>query len=86
MAASKSIMDQKAGEALAYLRRLDVLLIGFIYIVLATGLFVFGFMRWKRKLHDVEGKLRDAELTMRELGIEKLRIEIAQLRRSGRRS
>lgn len=56
--------------------------IGIVYIVLASYLFVFGFSRWKRNLHDVDGKVRLLDLRSRELGIEKLQLEIAQLQRN----
>lgn len=82
MTKNKNVMSASTGSDLEILERLDVQVAGISYIASAVTLFLFGFGGWKRKIHEIENRMREADLITKELTNEKILMEIRLLRQS----
>lgn len=67
-------------KSLDVFSRVDVIIFGITYIFFCASLVVFGFFGWKRNLHDVEKEMRSVSLNIQIKTLEKLELEISDLK------
>ncbi len=80
IAKNKDVLDSNPGEELQLIKRWDVRGAFFVYVLLMIGLTWFGFSRWITKTHRLEEGLRDLDKDIKEKTLEKLELEIQQIK------
>lgn len=77
---NKDIIDNRIGEELSLFDRWDVMIAGIVYVTLMVGLIWFGFSRWITKTHFLDEKLKYLERDIKIKSMEKMELEIKQLK------
>lgn len=77
---NKDVLDSNTGEELKLIERWDVRIAGILYIALMVCLTLFGFSRWITKTHIVDEELRNLERDIKVKTLEKLELEINQIK------
>lgn len=80
IAENKDVLDSNPGEELQLIKRWDIRLAFGVYVSLMVGLTWFGFSRWVTKTHRVEEGLRELDFEIKEKTLEKLELEIEQIK------
>lgn len=77
---NEDVLESNPGEKLQLIKRWDVRVASGVYVFLMVGLTWFGFSRWVTKTHLVEERLRDLDREIKRRTLEKLELEIKQIK------